>query len=213
MATVGSEDTVGSLDADYGATSSTLHEHAMTLPLLVIAVATLAFLAPGVDVRLCQPFLVLFPVAAGACLARNRRRSSHSFGTDARPILAAALAFAATWLGLAVNSECFSSTHPQHYEAWRQLHGATSHYYPTDIVCGFPLQAVEGHTGGGAPEFLPAGKGLGALLANFGLLLAACSVAAYFVPRRVAIHSAWAAVIAAPLCGLLGYGVLRTILD
>lgn len=184
----------------------------MAFPLLTIAVAALAFLATGADIRLCLLFLALFPVAAGVSLTRSGCDPSRPFGS-ARLILAVALAFAATWLGLAFNTESFDLAHPERHEAWLRLHGASNHHYMTLMVAGFPLQAIEGHGGGGAPEFLPAGKGLGVLLANFGLLLAVFSIASHFVPRRAAVGSAWAAALGAPLCGFLGYSVLLFMLD
>ena len=190
-----------------------LGRHTMILPLLTIAVATLAFLAAGVDIRLCLLSVALFPVAAGVSLAWSGRNHSQSFGSDARLILAVSLAFAATWLGLAFNTESFDWSHPQRHEAWRQMHGASTHHYITGMVGGFPLQAIEGHGGGGAPEFLPAGKGLGALVANFWLLIAACSVLSYLVPRRAAMRAAWTVALTAPLCGFLGFRVLLIMLD
>jgi hypothetical protein len=63
----------------------------MILPLLAMAVATLAFQAAGVDIRLCLLFLALFPVAAGVSLARSVGHSSNSSALAACIALASAL--------------------------------------------------------------------------------------------------------------------------
>jgi hypothetical protein len=182
---------------------------------LTVASALLALLSTGFHVALAALPLLAFPVAAGFALTRRLSPALRQSRRHERLVLAVGLAFACTWFGLASRAEYFPGKARDlgQYSAWLEQHHASEEIYQTFVVTGFPLQRIEGHGGGGAPDHLPVGKGLGILFANFGLLLAVCSLGIACVPRRLLEGMAWMAVVAAPVSGYFGLHVLMHILD
>jgi hypothetical protein len=178
---------------------------------LAAVVATLGFVGAWADVRWCALFVAVFAVVAGACLVGGQRAAPPVAAV--RTTLALAVAFAATWLGVAWNTERADVSQPQRWEAWRTEHGASREHYDTFVVSGFPVQRVEGHGGGGAREHLPASKGLWALLLNFAAWTLASAVAAWRLPARALVPAAWVAVLLAPVAGLAGVHQLMVMLD
>ena len=96
----------------------------------------------------------------------------------------------------------------QKYQTWLAEHGASTEHYITLVVTGFPLQSIEGHGTGGAREWLPPGKGLGALVANFLLWTVAFVALVYAVPKRFLWWLSWPAAALAGVSGIVGWGIL-----
>ncbi len=108
-------------------------------------------------------YLIYFPLALFVAGSSNRKIR----------VLAGALSLGmiVTWGGLCSQSNARGSGiwGPELVE-WQRAHGVAGPHnklhYDTDVVAGFPFQRIQGHGGGGAPEFLPLSKGLGWFLAN-----------------------------------------------
>ena len=175
------------------------------LPAAAVLAGLAAFAAAGVSIHAMWPLAVAFPVVAARALVAST--------TSARASLAVALAFSATSLGIAWNHERFDLRDLQQYGAWLAEHGASRDGYDTLVVTGFPIQAIDGHGGGGAPERLWVGKGLGALLANFAVWFAVFVAASRSLPRRAVVPAAWAAVALAPVTGCVAFSDLMALLD
>lgn len=86
--------------------------------------------------------------------------------TMQRGVLAAAIGIGGAWSSVAWNPDSCDRMPPQQWPAWRAERGLSATPYPTLVVGGWPLQRVEGHGLGGAPERLPIGKGLLAMHVN-----------------------------------------------
>ncbi len=118
-----------------------------------------------------------------------------------RCVLAAAIGIGGASSSVAWNQDsCHQVPIPQ-WSAWRAERGLSESPYPTLVVGGWPLQGVEGHGGGGAPERLPIGKGLLAMHVN---------VASWFAGAwllSLAIPAGWLPVMGllSLLAGVAGY--------
>jgi hypothetical protein len=93
---------------------------------------------------------------------------------------------------------------------WRTEHRVSDAHFATYMVAGWPLQAIEGHGGGGAPEKLLPGKGLGAMHLNFLAWLTLGAALAWLLDRRVVSWVCGLAFLATPLA--VGAGAWRLLL-
>ena len=81
---------------------------------------------------------------------------------------------------------------------------------------GFPMQGVQGHGGGGAPNYLAAEKGFGVFLGNFLILFPTCWLLLLFVRRKseaFAANGAWVGTIAGSVASLCGAARLVWMVD
>jgi hypothetical protein len=132
---------------------------------------------------------------------------AESSTTMHRCVLAAVIGIGGAWSSVAWNQDSCDRMPPQQWPAWRAERGLSATPYPTLVVGGWPLQGVEGHGLGGAPERLPIGKGLLAMHANVATWFAG----AWLV--SLAIPAGWLPVMGlfSLLAGVAGYfiGFLR----
>src|SRR5688572_17156622 len=90
-----------------------------------------------------------------------------------RVVLATALAVGGAWSSVAWNTGCVEGVPVRSWSTWRSERFLSATSYETLVVGGWPLQRVEGHGRGGAPQCLMPGKGLGAMQANTAAWFAA----------------------------------------
>jgi hypothetical protein len=74
----------------------------------------------------------------------------------------------------------------------------------TMMVAGFPFSGVEGHGGGGFPDYLPVERGLFILLANLACFALAGIAVGLLVPRSAMTAVFWMALAVAVLASMKG---------
>jgi len=172
-----------------------------------------SFAANGFHCFFSLPLVLLFPAVCALALWQCRVGSSH---VNLLCTLAVTLAFSAAWLGVWGNVESFDQSSQfswKMYDGWLEEHGASTDYYKTRAVTGFPFQKIQGHGGGGACEVLPLTKGLDYLMLNFLMWLAVLFALVCALPKRFLVPVGWTAIALATVSVLLGWGKLLFLLD
>lgn len=174
--------------------------------------------AGGVHALAPVPAMVLCLVVCGAVLSGTlfATNSAASRQHTTRCVAAVLLAATGAWSSLVWSCDSFSLTGtvpPSQWTTWRLSHQVSRTHFDTFMVAGWPLQGVEGHGGGGGPEKLLWGKGLGVMHANFLAWLALSSALAWLLERRGVSLLCWLAFLAAPLAVAVGCYRLLGMLD
>lgn len=177
---------------------------------VVVLAGAACFAASGLDVFLSLFLIPIFVVTAGFAIARCTATRQHA---AARLVFAGSIGFGVAWWGLHLQCTSIQGLSPDECAQWFADYPSNAAHYQTLMIAGFPIQLVEGHGGGGASEYLPWEKGLGALLANYLICTVAALLASCWIPARALIMATAAGIIFSVVAGLAGWWRLLVMLD